>query len=148
MGMRFFSTPTLRYISIHAPVKGATLQTFPHGAEHFDFNPRTREGCDVILPTVVCSIGLNFNPRTREGCDTPKFQCEDDAAQISIHAPVKGATRCHAVGWNVFLRISIHAPVKGATSHCQLSKRFPALISIHAPVKGATHAPTEPEQSI
>ena len=56
--------------------------------------------------------------------------------QISIHAPVKGAT------FFLFLKalkgfISIHAPVKGATS-ISFFNDSSILISIHAPVKGAT----------
>ena len=35
--------------------------------------------------------------------------------QVSIHAPVKGATRRDGVV-HVLLLVSIHAPVKGATS--------------------------------
>ena len=35
---------------------------------------------------------------------------------ISIHAPVKGATRSHLVEQQRVQLISIHAPVKGATS--------------------------------
>ena len=35
--------------------------------------------------------------------------------EISIHAPVKGATGDIAAGGNVDIAISIHAPVKGAT---------------------------------
>ena len=56
--------------------------------------------------------------------------------QISIHAPVKGATTPCARS-HVAIPISIHAPVKGATaSHITV---FDAGgISIHAPVKGAT----------
>ena len=55
-----------------------------------------------------------FNPRTREGCDF------DDRIKwildnISIHAPVKGATQWCIDKWEA-LKISIHAPVKGATS--------------------------------
>ena len=54
---------------------------------------------------------------------------------VSIHAPVKGATEPldrPSTRW----RVSIHAPVKGATwsSSCALHP----LVSIHAPVKGAT----------
>jgi len=78
------------YISIHAPVKGATTVYAPSAAI-LDFNPRTREGCDqptalVDVAAEVISIhapvkgatpsatrsrrdGPNFNPRTREGCD-------------------------------------------------------------------------------
>ena len=83
---------------------------------------------------------------------------------ISIHAPVKGATR-H--GWRISSTqvISIHAPVKGAT-HVVLvlvqgqldfnprsreGSDLPGLdlmayhlISIHAPVKGATSATVPP----
>ena len=58
------------------------------------------------------------------------------ALNISIHAPVKGATEApdlheHQHG------ISIHAPVKGATI-IQRRGRILRIISIHPPVKGAT----------
>ena len=55
---------------------------------------------------------------------------------ISIHAPVKGAT----LGCLIYHKlrvISIHAPVKGATSHI-IHNQKQGIISIHAPVKGAT----------
>ena len=58
------------FISIHAPVKGATSFTLPPGLRLRYFNPRTREGCDV-------QIG----------------HTEHSQSTISIHAPVKGATR-------------------------------------------------------
>ena len=55
-----------------------------------------------------------FNPRTREGCD---FDFRLDVGHIlliSIHAPVKGATKISSM--LLFkIDISIHAPVKGAT---------------------------------
>ena len=55
---------------------------------------------------------------------------------ISIHAPVKGATRRSKTNGN-YNAISIHAPVKGAT--CWLAAlATTTTISIHAPVKGAT----------
>ena len=79
----------------------------------------------------------NFNPRTREGCDDDAALRYVDPVLISIHAPVKGATRlscdgpsdstdfnprtregCDVTGdsWDDdLLDISIHAPVKGAT---------------------------------
>jgi len=34
-------------ISIHAPVKGATQHGLRHLHARIDFNPRTREGCDA-----------------------------------------------------------------------------------------------------
>ena len=56
-------------ISIHAPVKGATNNTGVPGVSVF-----------------------NFNPRTREGCDANNQHSYPIAFSISIHAPVKGAT--------------------------------------------------------
>ena len=77
---------------------------------------------------------------------------------VSIHAPVKGATR-EVIGAQEDKEVSIHAPVKGATQprvDCGLgdrcfnprpreggdrshdSERLPKRVSIHAPVKGAT----------
>ena len=77
---------------------------------------------------------------------------------ISIHAPVKGATRTGSLPYPGFA-ISIHAPVKGATlwarkgpflsvyfnprsregsDPCNPSSSTTEPISIHAPVKGAT----------
>ena len=57
----------------------------------------------------------HFNPRTREGCDPVNKRPSFKAMQISIHAPVKGAT--HIIVWYslTWSLISIHAPVKGAT---------------------------------
>ncbi len=55
----------------------------------------------------------SFNPRAREGRDNPIWYNERDEP-VSIHAPVKGATRI-AQGLYVEVGVSIHAPVKGAT---------------------------------
>ena len=56
--------------------------------------------------------------------------------EISIHAPVKGATFIYLLP-PFRNAISIHAPVKGATFFT--NRRQPLIqISIHAPVKGAT----------
>ena len=57
-----------RYIvSIHAPVKDATLDV-----------------SGLILRSC-------FNPRTRKGCDTRKKKAPQEP-KVSIHAPVKDAT--------------------------------------------------------
>ena len=75
------------------------------------------------------------NPRSREGSDAaPSISAPSE--HISIHAPVKGATRGlpAVVG---LVDISIHAPVKGATIGPDCTGGQP-MISIHAPVKGAT----------
>ena len=56
--------------------------------------------------------------------------------RISIHAPVKGATRERSNARHPD-QISIHAPVKGATIPFAVGYQG-VIISIHAPVKGAT----------
>ena len=56
-------------VSIHAPVKGATLRPGRKKSTPKSFNSRTRKGCDAIL------VG------------------SDDEYNVSIHAPVKGATQ-------------------------------------------------------
>ena len=56
-------------ISIHAPVKGATSRKHRQRSSKKNFNPRTREGCDILLTQRMTQPLL-----------------------ISIHAPVKGAT--------------------------------------------------------
>ena len=123
----------------------------------FNFNPRTREGCDGdskefeievrifqsthprrVRPAMSWSLrrsDSNFNPRTREGCDQiiiPDLQVES----ISIHAPAKGATQLVHLH-EVDLSISIHAPAKGATT-IEVTVSLASRISIHAPAKGAT----------
>ena len=59
------------------------------------------------------------------------------AQDISIHAPVKGATKTEYEICRI-IQISIHAPVKGATAESEAATGTAAQISIHAPVKGAT----------
>ena len=78
-------------ISIHAPVKGATISSIAISNFCLYFNPRTREGCDFCRRLWLWCLSY-FNPRTREGCDFIALgeTFADDV--ISIHAPVKGAT--------------------------------------------------------
>ena len=40
------------YISIHAPVKGATIYIASFKSRYKDFNPRTREGCDNLYSLI------------------------------------------------------------------------------------------------
>ena len=90
--------PITPAISIHAPVKGATVRITP-----------------------ACGSTGHFNPRSREGSD---HHCDGSTANcvISIHAPVKGATSdCCRSGRDI--SISIHAPVKGATLTCMVVMR-------------------------
>ena len=55
-------------IAIHAPAKGATPTRDGTSAVPLDFNPRSREGSD-ILPEIATCIPWHFNPRSREGSD-------------------------------------------------------------------------------
>ena len=57
-----------RLISIHAPVKGATVRPCATRSGPRHFNPRSREGSDDII-TPGGYVWQNFNPRSREGSD-------------------------------------------------------------------------------
>ena len=99
-------------ISIHAPVKGATLLFLFKILSGEYFNPRSREGSDYYTARRATCV-QDFNPRSREGSDDVR-RVMLWVQGISIHAPVKGATDGHGRG--IGRRgISIHAPVKGAT---------------------------------
>ena len=56
-------------VSIHAPVKGATRigRLYQHSITRF--NPRAREGRDVIIFNALDCFLCRFNPRAREGRD-------------------------------------------------------------------------------
>ena len=100
------STSSLSFIvSIHAPVKGATPGTHASASKVSCFNPRTREGCDLITLTPAGIV-----------------------MDVSIHAPVKGATFVAIVKALITENVSIHAPVKGATcsvcNQCDVFKCF------------------------
>ena len=77
-----------------------------------------------------------FNPRAREGRDLGVEVRDLYREEVSIHAPVKGATQHDAVGGEDSV-VSIHAPVKGATDG-NPKVHVCYVVSIHAPVKGAT----------
>ena len=122
-------------ISIHAPARGATFCMRSHETGKRDFNPRSREGSDIvhsISPPVIL---------------------------ISIHAPARGATLLLVSAASVRYMISIHAPARGATRFAHIkstgcdyfnprsregSDNFLSMleqvlnISIHAPARGAT----------
>ena len=88
----------------------------------------------VVREFVMDDFG-GFNPRAREGRDLLRSVSSQDQL-VSIHAPVRGATRILA---RLCLRVvvSIHAPVRGATSPNGNTEIYMA-VSIHAPVRGAT----------
>ena len=56
-------------ISIHASAREATFFHFPFWPSANNFNPRFREGSDILV-AVRFHVLLNFNPRFREGSDS------------------------------------------------------------------------------
>ena len=96
-------------ISIHAPARGATQATrdsLPTGSRHF--NPRSREGSDLIKPGVSGHI------------------------LISIHAPARGATGTNNADYFNTINFN-HAPARGATGFGKIPTTEHPGISIHAP---------------
>jgi len=55
-------------VSIHAPVKGATVLPGPRRTRVIRFNPRAREGRDRTMRNAY-EGAPSFNPRAREGRD-------------------------------------------------------------------------------
>ena len=101
-------------ISIHAPARGATLSRWIKDGKIQDFNPRTREGCDLSITSTKSVFSADFNPRTREGCDRCRLN------RRRLH---RGFQSTHPRGVRpvkdllpIVVKISIHAPARGATS--------------------------------
>ncbi len=101
-------------VSIHAPVKGATICAAVVAV-----------GKRVSIHAPVKGA-TSFNVHLRPG------------NKVSIHAPVKGATAANQAALAEG-GVSIHAPVKGATGK-GFSDASLTEVSIHAPVKGATRS--------
>ena len=91
----------------------------------FHFNPRSREGSDC-RSLFRFSRSCDFNPRSREGSDAILSR-DPRNAEISIHAPARGAT-IQGFREHNSSQISIHAPARGATSI--LSKIHPMFLTI------------------
>ena len=145
-----------RYISIHAPTRGATFPISSRQWTDWNFNPRSYKRSDYAHGLQMPLI-LYFNPRSYKRSDCAR-KSDQVLSVISIHAPTRGATdSCRLCVWIDI--ISIHAPTRGATiaSHKvamlfmyfnpRSYKRSDGLghtvydctvISIHAPTRGAT----------
>ena len=135
------------------------------------FNPRAREGRDVLVQDIQRAWGLKFQSTRPRGARPAILDIARPAARVSIHAPARGATRDHHRPRR-HRRVSIHAPARGATG-CEI--RMPAprrgfnpraregrdlfragvqllrgAVSIHAPARGATvvASPTVPEMAV
>ena len=104
---------------------------------NFDFNPRSREGSDVLqshkrgcyktisihapargatYEHVDISEDIeDFNPRSREGSDAGLRTFHVTPAQFQSTLP-RGERQCLHVTQGFLISISIHAPARGATS--------------------------------
>ena len=82
------------------------------------------------------NIFLYFNPRTHVGCDYASYVDYIGGNNISIHAPMRGATDILPFA-EYQIKISIHAPMWGATG-LDYVICYKGRISIHAPMWGAT----------
>ena len=118
-------------ISIHAPVKGATILLPVNLITARDFNPRTREGCDGGLTRIratpyrfqsthpwrvrrkrlrgVQDDRRNFNPRTREGCDRRYEQHDHDPLRYFNPRTREGCDFAHSENYKFKLEFqSMH----------------------------------------
>ena len=100
-------------VSIHAPLRGATFPLVAVSSTVDGFNPRTPAGCDTKWAGIVNAI-LGFNPRTPAGCDRIAPCTSYQETEVSIHAPLRGATP-NGPGSSTRSWVSIHAPLRGAT---------------------------------
>ena len=138
-------------------MKGVTQQDSSAFRVRSDFNPHTREGCDVEVAGRLLDVRISIHTPVKGV--TLRHIWLRGAQGISIHTPVKGVTLLDALR-ALFSRISIHTPVKGVTLRSQIRvcraldfnphtregcdgsrepDRVGALhISIHTPVKGVT----------
>ena len=78
-------------ISIHAPVWGATRYSSDNSSSISYFNPRTRMGCD-LRPQGGLNDRFKFQSTHPYGVRQRRFKMTNIQKQISIHAPVWGAT--------------------------------------------------------
>ena len=130
---------------------------------HSCFNPRARTGRDELADRLRAAIGVFqstrphgarpttsvptssghcFNPRARTGRDDGSDHRRLPAAEVSIHAPARGATVQGAgvVGCRLFQSTRPHGARRCSRP---ISQPF-AAVSIHAPARGATLWPALP----
>ena len=105
------------------------------GVGRINFNPRTRAGCDVLVWVTVSNKRLF---QSTHPCRVRLMQRPYKWSYYRFQSTHPCRVRhCYPFGSYSGAEISIHAPVQGATfehSFFQLS----SIISIHAPVQGAT----------
>ncbi len=102
-----------RGVSIHAPVRGATYAQRAGWPAQCGFNPRARAGRDEGRPLQRMQ-GLCFNPRARAGRDSLPCVTRPNAWLFQSTRPC--GARPPVLGQAALIpEVSIHAPVRGAT---------------------------------
>ena len=122
-------------ISTHAPTRGATFLVYNVYEDPVYFNPRSHKRSDIsaLLSQNTILLFQSTLPQEERQVDRGGDQ---EAGEISIHAPTRGATYRRHNNCNCTV-ISIHAPTRGAT-HPAVLPMSVIFISIHAPTRGAT----------
>ena len=122
-------------ISIHAPARGATAATPRNNLTTLPFQSTLPRGERRIL-SILLIIAEHFNPRSREGSDMIFCKVYHNA-YISIHAPARGATMllCSVSIWLLKFQSTLPRGERLIPGCIKISK---SSISIHAPARGAT----------
>ena len=145
-------------ISIHALARSATILGMKWGRRKNNFNPRTREECDVSDNSGKFKT-QHFNPRTREECDNiiPMCWTKEETFQSTHSRGVRHLTcqslcsslaefqSTHSRGVRLQLYFLQHSPLSFQSTHSR-GVRHAALIpsgkflpiSIHALARSAT----------
>ena len=94
-------------VSIHAPARGATPRSGTYWCGDCGFNPRTREGCD-LLPKTILNMLYPFQSTHPRGVRHNAFALGFTSFQVSIHAPARGATARFTCRISAYLFQSTH----------------------------------------
>ncbi len=132
------SNTVLRFVSIHAPTRGATIITLLITAVMMFQSTRPREA----RPEKAHGIGGGecFNPRAHERRDIGDIASRTSLS-VSIHAPTRGATKVDGSRKRDLMFQSTR-PREARRSDANTLDDYE--VSIHAPTRGATfthHSP-------
>ena len=138
--------PCPALISIHAPARGATLpgQQVVPAVLVFQFTP-LREGRRVSGGALYSLFLFQFTP-LREGRPMQFTARRATPTHFNSRPCERGDRPCLPVSRPA--EISIHAPARGATRPSYSEVKFSEYISIHAPARGATGNTTETVSTI
>ncbi len=108
-------------------MRGATRSPRKYAARQSSFNPRARAGRDTLPACGDCASRC-FNPRARAGRDIffIFFSPREKSFNPRARAGRDGRDGCPRSGR---LRVSIHAPVRGATKATINGKRYDSFQS-------------------